>query len=225
MSDPSRSYSPFPPPSDPPDSSRQGRHAAVAMGVAAVLVVAAAILLPRFVSADDAGSGAADLRGDDVDAMSNPGPQPAPTGLDEVRAYGDLPTTHSDEPVTYDQSPPVGGAHFGSWMDCGAFSEPLRDEVAVHDLEHGAVWISYDPSLDDAAVAELVSVLPANGIMAPYTGLDSPVVVTVWERQLDLWGANDPGLEDFIDVYAGGVTAPQPFASCAGGLTDPGSVG
>ena len=198
------------------------------MGVAAaVLVVAAAVLLPRFLSADEgAGAGAADLRAkDDAGARSDRGPRPAPTDLHEVRVYDDLPSTHTDDPVTYDHSPPVGGAHVGSWMECGAYAEPLRDEVAVHDLEHGAVWISYDPSLGDDAVAELESALPDNGIMAPYDDLEAPVVVTVWGRQLDLWGADDSGLEDFIDVYAGGVTAPEPFASCAGGLTDPGSVG
>ena len=45
------------------------------------------------------------------------------------------------------------------------------------------------------------------------------MVVTVWGRQLDLTGADDPRLELFIDEYSEGVTSPEPFASCAGGAT------
>ena len=55
-------------------------------------------------------------------------------------------------------------------------------------------------------------------------------MITVWGRQLDLTGADDPRLQLFIDQFAEGVTAPEPFASCAGGATleqldDLGSVG
>ena len=57
--------------------------------------------------------------------------------------------------------------------------------------------------------------------MSPYPGLDAPVVVTVWGRQLRLEGADDPRLGLFIARYGAGETAPEPFASCAGGLSDP----
>jgi hypothetical protein len=47
------------------------------------------------------------------------------------------------------------------------------------------------------------------------------VVVTVWGRQLALVGADDPRLPLFLHRYGGGETAPEPFASCAGGVRDP----
>ena len=90
-----------------------------------------------------------------------------------------------------------------------------------NSLEHGAVWITYDPGAD-VDVAALEDALPQNGILSPYDGLDAPVVVTVWGRQLELDGADDPRLELFIDTLGGGETAPEPFASCAGGVRDPG---
>ena len=51
--------------------------------------------------------------------------------------------------MDYPTSPPAGGAHDAAWLDCGVYDEPIRDENAVHDLEHGTVWISYRPDLDD----------------------------------------------------------------------------
>jgi hypothetical protein len=48
--------------------------------------------------------------------------------------------------VDYPQSPPVGGPHNPIWQNCGFYSKPVRDEYAVHSMEHGAVWITYSPT-------------------------------------------------------------------------------
>jgi hypothetical protein len=144
-----------------------------------------------------------------------------PRDLSAVRVYDDLRPLHTSDDVDYPQTPPAGGPHDPVWLDCGVYDEPVRDENAVHDLEHGTVWITYDPDLDGDDVDTLAGVLPHNGILSPYVGLAAPVVVTVWGRQLDLDGADDPRLQTFIDEYADGVTAPEPFASCAGGVRDP----
>ena len=146
---------------------------------------------------------------------------PVPRDLSAVRAYRDLPVAHTAEDVDHPQSPSVGGEHDPVWLDCGAYDEPVREENAVHDLEHGAVWISYDPDLDRGDVETLAEQLPQNGILAPYPGLPVPVVVTVWGRQLELEAADDARLPLFIRRYGGGETAPEPFASCAGGVRDP----
>ncbi len=156
------------------------------------------------------------LLGDDED--SSPAETPtAAADLSQVRVYEDLPTTHVTDPVDYDVTPPAGGPHFAQWLECGAYGSPVQDENAVHDLEHGAVWITYDPALGDDDVATLEAALPQNGIMSPYVGLPAPVVVTVWGTQLALTGADDPRLALFVERYDDGVTAPEPFASCAGG--------
>lgn len=141
--------------------------------------------------------------------------------LAAVREYDGLSTAHTPADVDYPQSPPVGGPHAPVWLDCGVYDEPVADENAVHDLEHGTVWITYQGDLDADDVAMLEEALPANGILSPYAGLDAPVVVTVWGRQLALHGASDPRLELFIRTFGGGETAPEPDASCAGGVRDP----
>lgn len=144
-----------------------------------------------------------------------------PPDLRDVRIYEGLSVDHTDDEVDYPQSPPVGGPHAEAWLECGVYDEPVREENLVHDLEHGTVVISYRPGTGEDDIELLADKLPQNGILAPYPGLPAEVVVTVWGHQLRLDGADDPRLDLFIQRYAGGATAPEPNASCAGGLTDP----
>lgn len=210
-------YPAYPPPyqpGPPPPGKRGNRGLVVGLAVVvALVVVAAAVLVPLLVLRDDEDEPSATPTASESSARS--------TDLSEVREYDDLPTTHVTDPVEYEQSPPVGGEHFGEWLDCGVYDEPVPDENAVHDLEHGTVWITHDPSLPAEDLQTLAAQLPQNGIMSPYDDLPAPVVVTVWGRQLALTGADDPRLELFVQEFKDGVTAPEPFASCAGGSADP----
>jgi hypothetical protein len=131
---------------------------------------------------------------------------------------------HTMDDVTYPQDPPAGGAHAPVWLDCGVYDVPVRDENAVHDLEHGTVWITHDPDLSADDVEALTEQLPANGILSPREGLPSPVVVTVWGTQLQLDGADDQRLELFLEEYGDGHTAPEFGVSCQGGTPDPGGA-
>lgn len=129
---------------------------------------------------------------------------------------------HREGPIHYNQVPPAGGPHDPVWNDCGAYDEPVRNENAVHDLEHGTVWITYRPDLDSADVQSLQTQLEGlksgKWMLSPYPDLPAPVVVTVWNAQLDLKGADDPRLPTFLDFYGDGHTAPEAaFASCKGG--------
>ena len=128
---------------------------------------------------------------------------------------------HTTDEVDYPQDPPAGGAHAPIWLACGVYDEPVRDENAVHDLEHGTVWITHDPELAADDVEALAAELPANGIMSPREGLPSPVVVTVWGAQLQLDGADDERLGLFLEEYGDGHTAPEFGVTCQGGTPDP----
>jgi hypothetical protein len=191
--------------------------------LAAVLVVVAAVLVPRVVDdlADDGSAVARGDGGDDGDD-GDAGDEGRPPGLEDVLLVDGLSPEHrDDEEIDYEQAPPIGGPHDPEWLACGAYDEPVRDENAVHDLEHGTVWVTYDPSLAEEGVAALEDVLPDDGIMSPYPGLPAPVVITVWGAQLQLAGPDDPRLPLFLDEYGDGGTAPEAFASCEGGVTDP----
>ena len=75
------------------------------------------------------------------------------TSLDQiagVKTY-DYPAgqQHVTTAVDYTESPPVGGPHAPppDWADCTGtvYTVDIRHENAVHSLEHGAVWITYNP--------------------------------------------------------------------------------
>ena len=106
------------------------------------------------------------------------------------------------------------------WWNCGFYDEPVRDENAVHALEHGAVWLAYSPDLDEADVEVLHDLARENEkvLAAPYEGLDDgvAVVATAWARQLTLDSVDDPRLEEFVEQYQDGSQAPEAGASCTG---------
>ena len=95
----------------------------------------------------------------------------------------------------------------------------------MHSLEHGAVWVTYQPELPAADVATLKDALPGTyTVLSPYPGQDAPVIASAWGHQLKLESADDPRLAEFIRTYRMGPQTPEPGAACTGGLSAPGKV-
>jgi Protein of unknown function (DUF3105) len=136
-----------------------------------------------------------------------------------ILTFSDLSRAHVNGPVTYPQIPPVGGPHNPVWLNCGIYDRPIPNENAVHSLEHGAVWITYQPDLPAAEVAQLRSLVRNHAyvILSPYAGLPAPVVASAWGVQLRATGADDPRLPQFIKIYERGLQTPEPGAPCSGG--------
>jgi hypothetical protein len=144
--------------------------------------------------------------------------------IEGVRFYGELPRDHVEEGETVDydgQLPPAGGEHYPVWQDCGVYDQPLRTEFGVHSLEHGAVWIGYDPALPESDVAALAGLYSPGDylLISPMEGLEAPVVASAWEVQLPLEGADDPRLPQFLAEYTQGERTPEPGAPCSGGYS------
>ena len=125
--------------------------------------------------------------------------------------------------VTYPQTPPVGGAHSTIWQNCGVYSTPVRNEYAVHSLEHGAMWITYRPGLPASEIAKILDDVTAQpyALVSPYPGLPSAVVASAWGVQLKLDSAADPRLKTFVNTYKSGGLAPEPGGECTGGNGTP----
>lgn len=140
-----------------------------------------------------------------------------------IVTYTGLEQTHVTGKVSYPQSPPVGGPHAPIWQNCGIYDQPIANENGVHALEHGAVWITYQPSLPQATVEQLRAQVRGKGyiLLTPYTGLTSPVVASAWGVQLKLDSATDPRLASFISTYRQGPQTPEPGAACTGGVGTP----
>src|SRR4051812_37800257 len=143
---------------------------------------------------------------------------PSATPIPGVQTFTVTSSSHTTEPVDYPQDPPVGGPHDPSWQRCKVYDAPVRNENAVHSMEHGAVWITYQPDLpesDRKVLAKLAEGQTAV-LISPYPGLKNPVVASAWGVQLRLDNVNDPRLQAFIARYAG--NGPERGATCDSGI-------
>ncbi|MFE3458496.1 DUF3105 domain-containing protein [Nocardiopsis aegyptia] len=198
----------YAPPPAPAKKGGGGVIAAVIGGVVLLLLLVVGGVVAFVMTRSDGGGGA--LAGGEIEG---------------VRFFGELPREHVEEGETVDYDgnlPPVGGEHYPIWQDCGVYDEPLRAEYAVHSLEHGAVWIGYDPSLPESDVQALAALYSPGDylLISPMEGVETPVVASAWGVQLPLDGVDDPRLPRFLAEYTQGERTPEPGAACSGGRSD-----
>ena len=140
-----------------------------------------------------------------------------------VKYFSGLTFNHTTGTVNYAQIPPVGGDHNPEVLNCGIYDQPVPNENAVHSLEHGAVWVTYQPDLPQAQVDTLRQMVRGHShlLLSPYPGLPQPVVASGWGVQLQLPGADDPRLARFLKKYEQGPQTREPGAECSGGVGKP----
>ena len=139
-----------------------------------------------------------------------------------VQTYTVTSRNHVEEPVTYPQSPAVGGDHSPIWLNCGSYTGAVPEMSVVHSLEHGAVWITYRSNLAGPAVSTIQQLTDQPYIVtSPYASLPAPIVASAWGKQLKINSPDDPKLKNFITSYRIGPQTPEPGAACTGG-TDAG---
>jgi hypothetical protein len=188
--------------------SKRNRKIGVISGVVGAvavvgLIVTSVVLTPQSASYSAGGSGAV---------------------VDGVETFTNT-AGHVETPVTYAQTPPAGGEHNPMWLNCGVYTKPVPNENAVHSLEHGALWVTYDPSISDAELATLKSKLPSTYIvLSPFDDLPSPIVLSGWNVQLKVDSADDPRIEEFLEEHWKSNSVPEPGASCVGAYDAPGKV-
>src|SRR6478672_8990532 len=122
---------------------------------------------------------------------------------DGTKTYTGLSRNHVDTKVDYPQTPPVGGPHNPVWQTCQFYDQPIHDETGVHSMEHGAVWITYQPDLPADEIATLQALEPSKDflLISPHDGLPAKVVATAWGKQLYLDSVDDPRLAQFVATF------------------------
>lgn len=183
---------------------RIGLIAAITAGVAVLgLVVTSVVLTPQSASYSAGGDGAE---------------------IDGVETFENA-SLHVETPVDYPQTPPAGGEHHPTWLNCGVYTEPVPNEYAVHSLEHGALWVTYDPALSSDELATLKAALPSTYvILSPFADLPSPIVVSGWNAQLQVEAADDQRVAAFFEEYWKSNNVPEPGALCTGAFDAPGKA-
>ena len=152
-----------------------------------------------------------------TDGSASPDGEPAGT-----QTFTDLEQTHVDTPVDYAQTPPVGGPHNPVWQTCAFYDKAIMTERGVHSMEHGAVWITYSPDLDAAAI-DALKALQAGGeevLVSPFEGLPTPIVASAWGKQLQVDTADDPALAQFVRFFDDGPQTPEKNTPCAQGTDE-----
>jgi hypothetical protein len=161
--------------------------------VAVVAVVAIGAIIFRFTGTSVAGA---------IDF----GSQERSHDVDVVIEAGDLPL--------------VGGVHSPRWQNCGIYDRPVDNKYAVHSMEHGAVWIAYQPELPGEDVSILRDLVGDQSylLLSPFPGLKSPVVLSAWGIQLEVDSVDDERVAEFVSAYRLGPQTPEFGAACSGGV-------
>ena len=116
-------------------------------------------------------------------------------------------------------TPPDGGNHNPVPASCQVYSAPIANEHAVHSLEHGAVWVTYNPDkASKADIATLTSLVTGDSyrMLSPYPGLKSKVSLQAWGEQLFVDNVKDSRIKRFLDVFTSGPQAPERGSVCQG---------
>lgn len=129
---------------------------------------------------------------------------------------------HVTKPVTYPMKPPVGGDHDQVWLNCDrdVYKKPVPERNAVHSLEHGAVWVTYNDKAPAAEVKKLEEKVgkTSYSFMSPVKDQAGPIMLSAWGKQVTVDGADDPRVDAFFTKYVQGPQTPEPGAACTNGL-------
>jgi hypothetical protein len=132
--------------------------------------------------------------------------------IEGVQNVGDQGNEHigsiTDDHIEYNSLPPTSGPHIGNIAPWGVHTDPIPNEVQVHNLEDGGVMIQYKPgslSLDE--VERLTRAAQDAGrdhiVVAPYAEMEHAIALTAWNRLLPLESVDSKQISQFIQRYEG----------------------
>jgi Protein of unknown function (DUF3105) len=117
----------------------------------------------------------------------------------------------TDPHPTYTSNPPTSGYHFVTPANPGVYTQPIPDEVTVHNLEHGFVVIHYRQNLDQATVGQLTTLARELQQQNPciilepraVDKLDVPIAMTAWNWLLKLQSYDAASIRAFFRAHVG----------------------
>jgi hypothetical protein len=118
--------------------------------------------------------------------------------------------SENDPHPAYSSNPPTSGWHtggnIGPW---GVTTQPIADEITIHNLEHGGIIIHYRQDLDAATLEQLTSLtrqLQGRSpcvlqVPRPTDKLDVPIAVTAWNWLLKLPAFDANQIQAFFEQH------------------------
>ncbi|MGW0394523.1 DUF3105 domain-containing protein [Streptomyces sp. NPDC003042] len=148
----------------------------------------------------------------------------APVNGEQTWDAKNLGRNHVETPVKYEMNPPVGGDHHLRWMNCNGdvYKNPIPEVNAVHSLEHGAVWVTYNEKAAQGDLDKLAATVGKTPytLMSPVKEQTGTIMLSAWGKQLTVDNASDPRVSQFFTKYVQGPQTPEPGAACTSGLAD-----
>ncbi len=196
----------------PPKTLWQRYQWYIIMGVALFFIVT--VIVPAIApGGEQPVSDDNDTPTDGTPSSTVPGEQFFPsTGFEHVPA-GQL--------VTYRNEPPISGQHWNGPVPTSVgfapvtsapapwdiYDQPIRDEILVHNMEHGGIVIHYRTTTAPSVVDELKEFVqqqpnfPAGYILAPRNILPTTISLSAWEWRLDINQFNEQIMSSFISAH------------------------
>lgn len=129
----------------------------------------------------------------------NPDSNNKDLGLDYSKEMPYEGANHVEEgkKITYQSNPPTSGSHWPDPLLDGVYEKEKPDEALVHSLEHGRIWISYQPSLPQSAIDQLKRIASEQKlvIITMRSRNDTQIALAAWQR-LDAFNLEDGGILD-----------------------------
>jgi hypothetical protein len=113
----------------------------------------------------------------------------------------------------YNSNPPTSGPHYSDAPGAGVYKNGLKDEEAVHGLEHGNIWISYTSAVDEETFENLRTIQKQNlgsVIMSPREENSALIVLASWGRMLEMQKFDEATINTYIKLHKN--QSPEPFA-------------
>lgn len=147
----------------------------------------------------------------------------APQGEDFSRAVPLLEATHIPvgSPLPeYPSNPPSSGPHYSQTARSGFRTQAIPDQNIIHNLEHGDVWIAFDPRIGEEAQNSLKKFAAPKVIITPREANDTDIALVAWGRidTFDLEGGTVPEgrIRNFITRYLN--KGPERIPGASGGI-------
>lgn len=105
----------------------------------------------------------------------------------------------------YNSNPPSSGWHYAEPAKEEFYDKELSDEQVVHNLEHGDIWIAYNPRISQGMKDELKKLSKAKIITTARAKNEYDISLVAWGR-VDSFNIENNALdiariEDFIKRY------------------------
>lgn len=113
----------------------------------------------------------------------------------------------------YNSNPPTSGSHYAQPTDWGVYQDELKDENVIHSLEHGGIWISYQPSIDEETKEKLEAIgkkYSGSVVVSPRNANDAPIALASWGQLEKLTTFDETRIVEFIKRNKN--KSPEPLA-------------